>query len=96
MGGEPSTNEPEDEKFIPGQHYKFEPPVETDCISVAGGEWKQKRFAEGWCLQFEKPRNAYAFQGKPVDEELEHYFLVEWDKGSVAENIPPPKLRVVK
>ncbi|OHA20742.1 MAG: hypothetical protein A2849_01660 [Candidatus Taylorbacteria bacterium RIFCSPHIGHO2_01_FULL_51_15] len=95
MTTQPNASDGND-RFVPNQHYKFDPPVETNCISTAGGEWKQKRFAEGWCLKFEEVRNVYAFQGKPVGEKFEHYFYVEWGKGSVAEKIPPPKLRVVK
>ena len=82
--------------FAAGQHYAFDPPVETNCITVAGGQWEEKRFAEGWCLKYDTKRGAYVFQGKPVGEEDEHYFFVEWGKGSVAKNIPPPQLRVVK
>lgn len=82
--------------FVPGQHYDFDPPVETNCIAIGSGRWQQKRFAEGWCLKFDPDRNAYAFQGKPVGDRDEYYFFVEWGKGSVAKNIPPPKLRAVK
>ena len=84
------------EKFIPGQHYKFDPPVETNCISVGNSQLKRKRFPEGWCLKFEQEQNAFVFQGKPLGENLEHYFLVEWGKGSVAKNVPSPHLQVVK
>jgi hypothetical protein len=93
------TTEPtrtDDQKFVPGQHYDFDPPVQTNCIAIVGGQWEEKRFAEGWCLRYEPDRTAYAFQGKPVGEKGEYYFFVEWGKGSVAKNIPPPRLRVVK
>ena len=90
------VNRSDDEKFVPGQHYTFDPPLETNCIAVPGGEWVRRRFAEGWCLKYEPKRNAFAFQGKPVGEKGEYYFHVEWGKGSVATDVPAPYLRVVK
>lgn len=87
---------PENERFVLRKHYKFAPPVETNCISVVGGEWKYKRFAEGWCLKYEEKTSGFVFQGKPVGEKVEHYFVVAWGSGSVAENIPPPKFDVVE
>ena len=90
-------NKPENEGFVPGQHYKFDPPVETNCVSVVPGSlWQHKSFAEGWCLKYEEKAGGFAFQGKPVGEQVEHFFIVAWGKGSVAENIPAPKLHVVK
>lgn len=90
-------NKPEEEGFVSGQHYKFDPPVETNCISVApGSTWTRKRFAEGWCLKYDKGRGGSVFQGKPVGEQVEHFFIVAWGKGSAAENIPAPRFRVVK
>ena len=94
MAAEP--NRTDDDKFVAGQHYDFDPPVETNCIAVGGGQWGQRRFAEGWCLRYESDRNAYAFRGKPIGGKGEYYFFVEWGKGSVAKNIPPPQLRVMK
>lgn len=85
-----------DKKFVRGQHYKFDPPVETNCMTVAGGEWERKKFTEGWCIGFRSEKNVFVFQGKPLGENVEHYFHVEWGKGSAAENIPPPHLRRVK
>lgn len=82
--------------FVPNQHYTFDPPVETNSLSIGRGQWGLKRFAEGWCLKFDASKNAFVFQGKPVNEEDEHYFFVKWGKGSVAEEIPPPRLRAVK
>lgn len=70
-------------KFIPGKTYTFDPPVTTNSIPVCGGEWEQKTFSEGWCLK-DEGNNKYAFQGKPDDNSTEHYFIVEWGKGSVA------------
>ena len=90
-------NQPEDEKFVPGQHYMFDPPVETNCVSVVSGSaWTRKGFTEGWCLKHDEKAGGFVFQGKPTGEKIEHFFIVEWGKGSTAENIPPPKLGVVK
>jgi hypothetical protein len=90
-------NEPENEKFVPGQHYKFDPPVETNCISVVpGSTWAYRSFAEGWCLKYDERTGGFVFQGKPEGQQTEHYFIVEWGKGSVAKNIPRATLRVVK
>jgi len=88
------TNEDQD-CFIPGTSYDFLPALTTYCIPVSGGEWSQKSFSHGWCLKHEGGRR-YAFQGKPRDEQIEHYFHVEWGKGSVAKDAPPKHLRVVK
>lgn len=84
------------EKFVPGQHYKFDPPIETNCISVGNSKLQRKKFPEGWCLKFEPEQNAFVFQGKPIGEGIEHYFLVERGKGSAARNVPSPYLRMVR
>lgn len=90
-------NEPGKEGFVPGQHYKFDPPVETNCASVVpGSAWERKSFAEGWCLKYDERVNCFAFQGEPIGEQIEYFFIVAWGKGSVAENTSPPKLHVVK
>src|SRR5580704_18055967 len=86
------ANQSGNEGFVPAQHYKFDQPVETNCIPAGGGQFQRKSFAEGWCLKYDEERGSFAFQGKPVGEEVESYFFVEWGTGSVAENIPAPKL----
>ena len=90
-------NRPKDEGFVKGQHYKFDPVVETNCASVVpNSPWVQKSFTEGWCLGYDKRVSGYLFQGKPVGESGEFVFVVAWGKGSIAENIPPPRLHAVK
>ncbi|MEJ0054111.1 MAG: hypothetical protein WDN10_05345 [bacterium] len=83
--------------FIPDQNYTFEPPVKTRCISTAGGSgWTEKVFAEGWCLKFDPSTKIGTFQGMPVGEDVEHFFTIEFGPGSVAKEVSPPHLTVVK
>lgn len=87
-------NETFQEKFIPGETYKFDPPLETRCISVAGGEWKTKMFSEGWCLK-QEGENTFVFQGAPTDNSGEHFFRIDWGKGSIGTKMPSPNLKSV-
>lgn len=72
--------------FIPGRNYDLQPPVLTNCIPVTGGEWTQKLFSHGMCLKYEN--NIGIFQGKPDNENQEHFFKVEWGPGSTAAEVP--------
>ena len=91
------TRDESGQGFVIGNHYEFNPPVETNCVPcVKAKKFERKKFAEGWCISYDKTRGFYVFQGKPVGEKLEHYFTVEWGKGSVAENVAPPHLRRIK
>ena len=82
---------PEDGHFVQNQHYKFDPPVQTNCASVVpNSPWVQKAFAEGWCLGYDKRVGGYLFQGKPVGESAEFVFVVEWGKGSERRISRPP------
>ncbi|OGD67489.1 hypothetical protein A2442_03225 [Candidatus Campbellbacteria bacterium RIFOXYC2_FULL_35_25] len=92
------TNQENEIGFVVGQHYEFSnPPLETNCVPCGGAKkFERKKFAEGWCINYDETRGFYVFQGKPIGEKLEHYFTVEWGKGSVAENVAPPHLRRIK
>ncbi len=87
---------PIQERFVPGRDYQFTPPVETNCFTVAGGLPERRVFANGWCLKYDGRHGVFVFQGKPVDDTREFYFHLEWGKGSVAEDVPRPPLRVVE
>jgi hypothetical protein len=92
-----SKDDQMDKGFVPGGNYKFDPPVLANCCSVLPHSmWTQKSFATGICLRYDAARSAYAFQGKPGDDDFDHFFLVEFGKGSVAQKAPPPHLCVVK
>lgn len=83
--------------FVTNEHYTFDPPVETNCASlVPNSPWIVKTFAEGQSLGYRERVRGYLFRGKPVGESAEFVFVVAWGKGSVANTIPPSKLRAVE
>ena len=85
-------------RFIVGKYYKFDPPVKPHCISSdKKSPWTyDKVFEDGLCLEYNEPVNEYSFLGKPIGETIEHFFIIKWGKGSVAENISVPKLNRMK
>lgn len=75
-----------EEGFVPGKTYNFDPPVLTNCIAVGGNKnWERKSFSDGWCIGFKNSEGI--FQGKPSNEKKEYYFRVIYGKGSVAVEI---------
>lgn len=91
-----STEPQREEGFVIGQSYDFDPPVETNCVLFPGGDWTRKTFSHGWCLKYDAELGHYVFQGKPVGEKMEHFFTVNWGKGSAAEIVSPRQLRAVE
>ena len=79
-----------------GRSYKFDPPIEVDCMCTGGIKSGRKRFAEGLCTTSQLRGSSFVFYGKPVGEEAWYYFFVEWNAGSVAKLVLPPYLRLVK
>ena len=88
------------ERFGFGSRYRFDPPVETNCVPLNNCyDQQRKKFSIGYCLRLEQDKKGdyvYVFQGRPDGSSVDHLFFVRHGADCKAHRIPRPNLHIVR